>query len=322
MGRRSFPGQEQSRFIIERIIGGSSDGAIQKALTEYGPSGRVKPGEYGAYSEVGFRTIANIRQVVNLTREQVKEDEVVSSPWVQNAQQLHLFGVEKGAEWDGLNVIIYKEVGVRQHLEFFKGCFSDINPGNRQFWTPLSDHDSIVIELRGHLPDEGFWSQVEDFSQQAKECECLLDSAYEKFTSVGEELAPLKPSRGPDPDAYITSAWARRILVRALSRELRLKESGEYHHQKLPDGGFMLEDDGLIYVGPDDVAAEQRHYELVNHFINTEEFSRIVNLMKQLRDLRQQIIARINRCLYDKEYVLYYCPSCPAAEKARRRGSR
>jgi len=54
---------------------------------------------------------------------------------------------------------------------------------------------------------------------------------------------------------------------------------------------------------------EQKHRELVDDFINnSEHFGQIVSLMKQLRDLRQQILARIDQCLRRKEYHLHYCP--------------
>lgn len=241
-------------------------------------------------------------------------------PWVVQAQQAHLEGIERHEVFNGLETTTYPGgLGVRQRLEFFTGCFLEIEPRNQRFWALLSDHDIVMTQLRGHLRDEAFWKQVDDFREKDERCVPLLDAACKRFTSAGEELAPLRPSRGPEPGAYITTGWARRVLVRALTPEPGPKEPSEYHHQKLPDGGSMLEDDGLIYVGPDDVAAEQRHRELVDDFINTEEFNQIVSLMKGLRNLRQQIIARIDQCLRKREYTLNHCPDCPV-EQARRLG--
>jgi len=222
-------------------------------------------------------------------------------PWVNQAQQDHLDGI-------------------RQLLERFQDCFLDINPSNRRLWAPLSDHETVMIQLHGHLRDEAFWSQVKDFSEKARECESLLDSAYERFTSAGKKLAPLEPLTGwpsekrcgSPPDAYITSGWARQVVVLALSPELGLKRQ-QYHHGKLKDGDCLLISyDEYLYIGPDGVAAEQKHQQLVEQFRASDGFKQIVNLMKELRDLRQQVVARMDQCLRKREYSFNYCSDCPA----------
>ena len=223
-------------------------------------------------------------------------------PWVNQAQQDHLGGI-------------------RQLLERFQDCFLDINPSNRRLWAPLSDHETVMMQLRGHLRDEAFWSQVKDFSEKARECEDLLDSAYERFTSAGKELAPLEPPTGwpsgkrysPPPDVYITSGWARQVVVLALGPELELKMHEEYYHGKLKDGCLLINDE-YLYIGPNGLVAKQKHRRLVKQFRVSDGFNQIVNLMKELRDLRPRIIVRIKQCLHDRECVLYYCPSCPAAQ--------
>jgi len=236
--------------------------------------------------------------------------------WVNQAQWEHLEGREQRDEREGMDIITYLG-GIRQQLGLFQGCFPKIDPRTQSLCHPLDD-GIVMAQLHGHLPDEAFWSRAKDFWQKAKECDALHDAACQRFTSAGDEVARLRPSRGPEPDAYTTSGWARRVLVRALSKELGFKEPREYHHQKLPNGGFMLEDDGLIYVGPDDVAPEQKHRELVDDFRQTtEEFNLIVSLMKDLQNLRQEIIVRIDQCLRKKEYSFNYCPDCPA-EQARK----
>lgn len=260
------------------------------------------------------------KELASKTEEEAKMEHL--PPWVNQAQQDHLDGI-------------------RQLLERFRDCFLDINPRNRSFWHPL-DEDAMT-QLRGHLRDKAFWSHVKDFSEKSKECESLLDSAYEKFTSAGEKLAPLESPTGPlcrkasppapersasisqndvptglPPNAYITSGWARQVAVLALSPELGL-ERQQYHHGKLKDGDCLLISyNEYLYIGPDGKAAEQKHNELVNGFIKTKEFSRIVNLMKELRDdLRQQIVARIDQCLRKREYSFNYCSDCPA-DQARK----
>lgn len=240
------------------------------------------------------------------------------SPWVVQAQQAHLEGIERYEVFNGLETTTYPGgLGVRQRLEFFTGCFLEINPRNQRFWVPLSDHDIVMIQLRGHLPDEAFWKQVDDFVGKAKKCETLLDASCESFTSVGEELAPLQPVRGPAPNAYITSHWGHKVIVRALSPELGISRE-QYHHHELKDGDFLLEyDETPIYLGSDDVAAKQRHQQLAEDFRQTDEFKLVVSLMKKLRNLRQQILARINQCLRKREYSFNYCPDCPAEQAYR-----
>ncbi len=237
-------------------------------------------------------------------------------PWVNQAQWEHLEGKERLDERGGLDIITYPSgPGIRQQLELFENCFADINPRYHSFWHPLDE--AVVTQLWGHLPDKAFWSKVEDYSEKAGQCEALLDAAYERFTSSGEELALLQPSRGPTPDKYITSGWARRVLVRALNPELGFREPDKYYPRELKEGDFILEDEEIIYRGPDTVAAEQRHRELVKGFINSDKFPPIVNLMKDLRNLRQQILARIGQCLRRREYSFNYCPDCPA-DQARK----
>lgn len=55
---------------------------------------------------------------------------------------------------------------------------------------------------------------------------------------------------------------------------------------------------------------------LVGQLIKSQEFRRIVNLMKNLRNPRKQILALTNQCLQSREYCYNYCPDCPA-EQAR-----
>lgn len=81
MGQRPFPGEDELRFIVQRIEDGASDAEIQKDLMKYGPSGRVLPGQHGVYGEVGIRTIRNIRRVyeatTELTRSKIKQPDTI-----------------------------------------------------------------------------------------------------------------------------------------------------------------------------------------------------------------------------------------------------
>jgi len=258
------------------------------------------------------------------TKEETKMEQNQSTlnlpPWVDRAQWEHLEGREQRDELgEGIGIITYPGgIGIRQQLGLFRGCFSDINPRNQSFWRPLDE--VVMAQLHGHLPDEAFWERVEGsegFIKKAKECETLLDAARKRFTTAGEELAPLEPPRGSTPDAYITSGWAHKVLVWALNPEFGLGDSGEYYHGKLEDGGSILHAGELIYRGLDDVAAEKKHRQAVDDFRNSQEFTAIVNLMKQLLSLRQQILARIDQCLRKREYSYNYCPDCPA-DQARK----
>jgi DNA-directed RNA polymerase specialized sigma24 family protein len=226
------------------------------------------------------------KELASKTKEETKMEQSQSMvnlpPWVKQAQWEHLEGREQRDEIGGMAVVTYPGgIGICQQLGLFQGCFSDINPWNQSFWCPLDE--VVMAQLHGHLRDQTFWEQVEGsegFIKKAKECEALLDTARKRFTSSGEELAPLQPSR-PTTDVYITSGWARRTLVRALSRELGFAEPREYHHSELKDGDFILEDEQVIYRGPDVVASEQKHRQLVKNFRQTKEFSVIVSVVLQ-----------------------------------------
>jgi len=278
----------------------------------------------GSLAEIQRAIEETEKELTSKTKEETKmeQESMVNLPsWVKQAQWEHLEGREQRDELGGgIDVITYpRGTSVRQELEFFKNSFSDINPRNQSFWVPKDE--IVMAQLHGHLPDEAFWERVEGsegFIKKAKECEALLDAAREKFVSAGEELAPFQPViTGPVPDVYITSGWARRVLVRALSRELGFREPDKYYPSELKDGDFILEDEEIIYRGLDTVAAEKKHRELVKGFIKSEEFPPLVKLMKDLRDLRQQILARIDQCLRGREYSYNYCPDCPA-DQARK----
>lgn len=230
--------------------------------------------------------------------------------WVNQAQLEHLKEEKQQDERPGIDIITYPGgFGIRQQLESFRGHFRDINPQYRPFWHPLDE--VVLTQLQGHLPDKAFWSTVKDFSKKDGECCPLLDTAYERFISGGEELEPLQPRRGPTPSTYTTSRWGDTLIVCAF-----LGIKGElYSPHTLTDGNFLLDYDGHpIYCGPDPVAAEQKHRQLAEDFRQTDEFNAIVSLMEELRDLRQQIIARIDECLRKSEYYLYHCPDCPAEQ--------
>ncbi|GAI72973.1 unnamed protein product, partial [marine sediment metagenome] len=156
------------------------------------------------------------------------ESRVKVPAWVVQEQLYHLEGREQRDEREGIGIVTYPGgIAIRQQLELFKGRFPDVYPGSYSLYHPLDD-ENVMAQLRGHLPDEAFWSRVKDFWEKAKKCDALRDAACERFTS-GEKLAPLEPSRGPTPDEYITSGWAHRVLVRALSPELEGKECGKYY---------------------------------------------------------------------------------------------
>jgi len=88
----------------------------------------------------------------------------------------------------------------------------------------------------------------------------------------------------------------------------------------LKEGGSQLTCYELLYSGPDAADAEKakhKHQQLVEDFTQTEESNLMVSLMKNLRNLRQQILARIAQCLRGKEYSYNSCPDCPA-DQARK----
>lgn len=239
--------------------------------------------------------------------------------WVSQAQREHL---EREERHDELGLRIGKSAypaggGVRQKLEFFRSSFPDIDPRHESFWHPLDE--DMMAQLHGHLPDEAFWEEVEGsegFAEKAKRCKALMDASRESFTLAGEELAPLQSPSEPLPDTYITLGWARRVLARSLDPQLGFQVPGKYYCQDLPDGRVMLYDMEPLYLGRAHKKAEKKHRELAECFAQSERFEEILTLMKQLRDLRQQILARIDKCLRKGEYVLSYCPDCPA-EQAR-----
>lgn len=72
MGQKPFPREDKLQFIIKRIGEGASDAEIQEDLLKFGPSGRVPRGQRGVFGEVGIRTIRNIRQVYEATKELTK----------------------------------------------------------------------------------------------------------------------------------------------------------------------------------------------------------------------------------------------------------
>lgn len=234
--------------------------------------------------------------------------------WINQEQLEHLEGKEQRDERGGMDIITYpRGIGIRQQLEFFKGCFLDINPRSQSFWRPLDD-ENVMAQLHGHLRDKAFWEQVEGsegFIKKAKECEAPLDATRGKFTSAGKKLAERTSAAGPTPTASVTNEWARDVCHRALGRPLGLEDLPEYGETSSELTSYS----SILYRGPDVAKAKQKHQKLVEDFINSrkefKEFNLIVSLMKDLQNLRQQIIARINQCLQDREYIHYYCPSCP-----------
>ena len=240
-------------------------------------------------------------------------------PWVSQAQQQHIEGEERQDEL-GIRIgeITRCVAGIRQKLESFRDCFADIDPVHERFWIPLDKE--TMTQLHGHLPNEAFWEKVEGsegFIEKAKKCRALMDAARESFTLAGEELAPLQSPSEPLPHKYITLGWARRVLGRTLDPQLGFQVPGKYYYHDLPDGRVMLYDMESLYIGRAHKKAEKRHRELVECFAQSKQFEEILTLMKQLRELRQQILARIDECLRKGEYVLNYCPDCPA-EQARK----
>lgn len=238
-------------------------------------------------------------------------------PWVNQAQREHLEGREQRDELgEGIGVVTYPGgIGIRQQLEFFKGCFPEIAPQSHTFGHPLDE--IIMAQLHGHLRDEAFWSRAEDFREKAKKCDALLDAAHEKFTSAGEKLIRLSASGL----ARITSGWERQVVYQALGPPLGLKNLPRYLVDIIAkEGGSTLTYYELLYSGPDAADAEkakQIHQQLVEDFKQTEEFSLLVGLMKDLQNLRPQILARIDQCLRGREYSYNYCPDCPA-DQARK----
>lgn len=259
------------------------------------------------------------KELVSKTKEETKMEQSQSMvnlpPWVNQAQWEHLEGREQRDDLGGMEIIAYPGgIGICQQLELFKGCFPEIDPRNRSFGQPLDE--IIMAQLHGHLRDEAFWSRAEDFWEKAKKCDALLDAAYERFTSAGEELVLLS-----SPDlTKITSEWARQVVYQAFGPRLGFKNLPRYLVDISKEGGSTLTCYGLLYSGPDaaDAAkAKQKHQQLVENFTQTEEFNLMVSLMKDLHNLRQQILTRIDQCLRGREYSYNYCPDCPA-DQARK----
>jgi len=237
-------------------------------------------------------------------------------PWVNQAQREHLEGREQRDELgEGISVATYPGgIGIRQQLELLKSCFPEVDPRDRSFYRPLDE--ITAAQLRGHLPDEAFWSRAEDFWEKAKECDALVDAAYAKLTSVGEKLVRLSASGL----ARITSGWERQVVYQALGPPLGFKNLPRYLVDISKEGGSTLTCYELLYSGPDAADAEkakQIHQQLAEDFKQTEEFSLLIGLMKDRQNLRPQILTRIDQCLRGKEYSYNYCPDCPA-DQARK----
>lgn len=90
MGRQKFPREDKLRFIIQRIGEGASDAEIEEDLLKYGPSGEVPSGQFGAFGEVGIRTLRNIRQVYEVTKELIKTQTKQLDPYLRKASDEHL----------------------------------------------------------------------------------------------------------------------------------------------------------------------------------------------------------------------------------------
>jgi hypothetical protein len=94
MGKQPFPREDKLRFIVQRIEEGATDAEIQEDLMENGPSGKVPRGEYGAFGEVGIRTLRNIRQVyevtMGLTKSKIKQPDTT----LNKANEEHLAQIQ------------------------------------------------------------------------------------------------------------------------------------------------------------------------------------------------------------------------------------
>lgn len=264
------------------------------------------------------KTEEELRRVKSETKEETKmeKNQPMLPPWVNQAQWEHLEGREQRGDLVGMEIITYPGgIGIRQQLELFKDCFPEIAPQSRTFGHPLDE--IIMAQLHGHLRDEAFWSRAEDFREKAKKCDDLLDAAHAKFTSAGEKLVRLSASGL----AKITSGWERQVVYQALGPPLGFKNLSRYLVDIIAkEGGSILTYYEQLYRGPDVGDAEKAkriHQQLVEDFKQTEEFSLLVGLMKDLQNLRPQILARIDQCLRGREYSYNYCPDCPA-DQARK----
>ncbi len=260
------------------------------------------------------------KQLINKTKEETRmkqnQSMVRLPPWVNQAQWEHLEGREQRDDLGGMGIITYPGgIGIRQQLELFGGYFPEVDPRDRSFYRPLDE--IIMAQLHGHLPDEAFWSRAEDFWEKAKECGALLDAAYAKFTSAGEELVRSSASGL----ARITSGWERQAVYQALGPPLGSKNLPQYLVDISKEhGGSTLTCYEQLYSGPDAADAEkakQIHQQLVEDFKQTEEFGQLVGLMKDLQNLRPQILTRVDQCLRGREYSYNYCSDCPA-DQARK----
>ncbi len=153
------------------------------------------------------------------------------------------------------------------------------------------------------------WEHLEGREQRDELVEGIGVATYPCGTSIREELALFKNSFS-DIDLQNRVFWIPKddIVMAQLRGHLPDKAFWE-----LIEGseGFIKkakELEGLLGTAREKFASAGEEL--------AEELAP-VNLMKPLRDLRQQILARIDQCLRGREYSYNYCPDCPA-DQARK----
>lgn len=298
MGQQPFPKGDKLKFIIQCTSKGFSDLEIQEALTTHGPDGKVKSGEYGAYNQVGIRTLLNIRQVYSVAEEIIRlNTRQELNPALIKAREGHINEIRKLIEhWrDSLRTPSIEEV----------------YPGTLPLPQAFEDQP-LFDSLNAHLLSPSLW---QDYSKWARKENDYIVDCQNLAKDIRKHEANWKTIR------RITDSFERPIF-KHISEKAEGKQPKAYRFEKrtfyrdeqgkkIPDFETLQIDGHDVLDADDALACKEAYEKLSTRILRSQEVAVLIELFKDLRTYEPKIRKSLDRILLRRDYILHKCKLCP-----------
>ena len=193
---------------------------------------------------------------------------------------------------------------VRERLINFSRHFKEIDLERKNFYVDISPIDE---QIWSHLPDSPFWQNVESFIVKGNIYQTIYDELYAEVKGKGEaEIGSLD-----DFDSggiHITSNFI--IYVIELATLICLGEPDDFHRYEWVTSVEQTAQSFAWNFILEGMPCEKQHRELVQIYAKDERCSRLADSVKELRQLRTNILQRLNTSVENEEYIHYLCSQC------------
>lgn len=192
---------------------------------------------------------------------------------------------------------------VESHLVALEQPFSDIDLNDGPFYRDFSCDENITEEMHSHFRDTAFWQNVNNYNEKANKANSIQKDLVEEIMHEALKVAPLEDI-WLEQEQCITPYYVFSVIDISLGKVVRFIQ--RYNWDELIQ--TLACQGSFISKG---INSEKKHRELVEIYSKDERVKSLSDTITELRNLRGEILTRLQSAINDNEYKYSFCSKCP-----------